>query len=97
VAAWRRERWDVILMDVQMPVMDGPSATRIIRAEEAAAGRARTAIIALTANAMAHQLAEYAAAGMDALVAKPIRVEDLLGTLQSVLDHSDAAIGSAAA
>src|SRR5262249_5885771 len=59
VDAWAAEDWDVILMDVQMPVMDGPTAVRRIRVAEVAAGRPRTPIIALTANAMAHQIAEY--------------------------------------
>jgi Response regulators consisting of a CheY-like receiver domain and a winged-helix DNA-binding domain len=53
-------------------VMDGPAAARAIRDAEARTGRARTPILALTANAMAHQVAEYAAAGMDGHVAKPI-------------------------
>jgi signal transduction histidine kinase len=86
VAAWRSEPWDVVLMDVQMPVMDGPTATRTIRRLEAAAGRPRTPIIGLTANAMAHQILEYRAAGMDAVVTKPIQVRELFETLQSVLD-----------
>ena len=84
VEAWAREPWDLILMDVQMPVMDGPSAARAIRAAEAASGRARTPIVALTANAMAHQVADYAAAGMDAHVAKPIEAAALLAALQIV-------------
>jgi CheY-like chemotaxis protein len=91
VAAWREQPWDVVLMDVQMPVMDGPSATRMIRAEEAATGRRRTPILALTANAMAHQLEEYVAAGMDGLIPKPIRVEELFGALQAVLDAAQEA------
>jgi len=86
VAAWREQAWDVILMDVQMPVMDGPTATRTIRAAEAETGRPRTPILALTANAMAHQVAEYAAAGMDGFIAKPIKVEELFGALQGVVD-----------
>jgi len=72
VAAWRTGSWDLILMDVQMPVMDGVEAVRIIRAAEAAEGRAHTPILALTANAMAHQVADYLAAGFDGHVAKPI-------------------------
>ena len=72
VAAWEAEPWDLILMDVQMPEMDGPTATAIIRTREADAGRARTPIVALTANAMDHQVSEYRAAGMDDFVAKPI-------------------------
>ena len=86
VAAWRSEPWDVVLMDVQMPVMDGPTATRTIRRLEAADGRPRTPIVGLTANAMAHQIVEYRAAGMDAVVTKPIQVRELFETLQAVLD-----------
>jgi CheY-like chemotaxis protein len=96
LAAWREHPWDVILMDVQMPVMDGPTATRRIRAEEAAAGRPRTPIVALTANAMAHQVDDYYAAGMDGLIAKPIRIEELFGALQAILD-ADAVDGEAEA
>jgi CheY-like chemotaxis protein len=81
LAAWRSEPWDLILMDVQMPVMDGPTAARAIRAAEALDGLPRTTIIALTANAMAHQVAEYAAAGMDAHVAKPIEAARLYAAI----------------
>ncbi|HEX3888699.1 MAG TPA: ATP-binding protein [Phenylobacterium sp.] len=91
VEAWRREPWDLILMDVQMPGMDGPTAARAIRAEEAAGGRARTPIVALTANAMAHQIADYAAAGMDAHVAKPIEAEALYAALRLADQSSPAA------
>jgi PAS domain S-box-containing protein len=86
VAAAADETWDVILMDVQMPTMDGPTATRLIRAQELEQGRPRTPIIALTANAMSHHEAEYTAVGMDALVPKPIQLERLLLTLQDVLN-----------
>ena len=54
VEAWKKNEWDVILMDVQMPLMDGPMATRAIRLHETATGRRRTPIVALTANAMSH-------------------------------------------
>ena len=82
--AWREGTWDVVLMDIQMPVMDGLTAARAIRAEELQSGRARTPIIALTANAMAHQVAEYRAAGMDGHISKPIVVEDLIEALRSL-------------
>ncbi|MFN3522218.1 MAG: ATP-binding protein [Phenylobacterium sp.] len=85
VEAWRRERWDLILMDVQMPVMDGPTAARAIRAEEAARGAAPTPIIALTANAMAHQVAEYRAAGMTGHVSKPIEAARLYEAIDQAL------------
>ena len=93
--AWAREPWDLILMDVQMPVMDGPTATQEIRRRERALGRARTPIIALTANAMAHQVADYRAAGMDAIVAKPIDVTRLLEAMLEALALS--AVGAEAA
>ena len=83
--AWEREDWDLILMDIQMPVMDGPTACRRIRALEAEAGHARTPIIALTANAMAHQVAEYRAAGMDGFVPKPIEIGVLFAAMNDVL------------
>ena len=85
LTAWGRETWDVILMDVQMPVMDGLTATREIRRLEAETGRARTPIVALTANAMAHHQAQYLAAGMDAMTPKPIELERLVATLEQVL------------
>jgi len=85
VEAWRAGQWDVILMDIQMPVMDGPTAAGTIRAEEAATGRRRTPIIALTANAMSHQTEAYHACGMDAVVAKPIEVGRLYAALEEVL------------
>ena len=90
VEAWRRQKWDVVLMDVQMPVMDGLSAARAIRQEEASRGLAATPIIALTANAMVHQIAECVAAGMAHFVAKPIRVEDLFKAIEAALVPSEA-------
>ena len=95
--AWRTARWDVILMDIQMPRMDGVAAAREIRRLEAELGLARTPIIALTANAMAHQLAEYTAAGMDALSPKPIQLPQLIATLEQVLAQADAGVAGEAA
>ncbi|HEX2559115.1 ATP-binding protein [Phenylobacterium sp.] len=77
LGAWQAEPWDLILMDVQMPEMDGVEATAAIRAAEQASGRPRTPIIALTANAMTHQVAHYLARGMDGHVAKPIDATSL--------------------
>ena len=69
-------------MDVQMPVMDGPTATRHIRA---LGGRASMLpVIALTANAMPGQRAEYLAAGMTDYVSKPIDVATLFAALAKV-------------
>jgi len=83
VAAWRQGDWDVILMDVQMPVLDGFGATKQIRAIELADGRGRTPIIALTANAMDHHRTECLATGMDGLVAKPIDMRVLITAIEA--------------
>ncbi|MDE2488736.1 MAG: response regulator [Alphaproteobacteria bacterium] len=95
VESWASAEWDVILMDVQMPVMDGLAAAGEIRARERQTGRRRTPIIALTANAMAHQVDQYIAAGMDGHVAKPIGAADLIQALGAVMDASEADDGPA--
>jgi signal transduction histidine kinase/DNA-binding NarL/FixJ family response regulator len=93
-SAWREQDWDIILMDAQMPRMGGLDATRLIRAAEAASGRKRTPIIALTANALSHQAEEYAAGGMDYVVAKPIQVSRLLETIHSALNQGEPSTSS---
>ena len=85
VEAWRLGRYDLVLMDIQMPVMDGLAATRAMRAEEAAGDRARTPIVAVTANAMPHQCAEYRSAGMDLVIAKPLQAAQLFETIDRAL------------
>jgi signal transduction histidine kinase/ActR/RegA family two-component response regulator len=97
VEAWRQNAFDIILMDVQMPVMDGPSAARAIRGEEQAAGRARTPILAVTANVMPSQLAEYRDVGMDGHVAKPIDIAVLFAAMDAALAGDEAAAGRSAA
>ena len=83
--AFRTGRWDVVLMDIQMPVMDGIEAARAIRSLEREAGLARTSLVALTANAMPDQIAEYRAAGFDDHLSKPIDAQDLLTVLNRAL------------
>jgi hypothetical protein len=83
VDAWTSKPWDVILMDIQMPVMSGVEATQLIRKQEALTQRPSTPIIALTANTMTHQLPEYEKAGFSGVVAKPIQVGLLM---QALLD-----------
>jgi len=85
IEAWEKATWDVILMDMQMPVVDGLTATRRIREAEARSGRDRTPIVALTANAMAHQMQACLAAGMDGHVAKPIEAARLFEALEAAL------------
>ena len=77
------EEFDVILMDVQMPEMDGHEATERIRAREAGTGR-RIPIIAMTAHAMKGDRERCLEAGMDGYVSKPIRPEQLFAELQRI-------------
>jgi signal transduction histidine kinase/ActR/RegA family two-component response regulator len=96
LTAWRSQNWDLILMDIQMPVMDGVTASHAIRSEETAAGQARTPIIALTANVMRDQVQAYLAAGMDDVVAKPIEVGRLVAAMEAALDQDAAGANIAA-
>jgi len=82
VEAVRERPYDLILMDIHMPEMDGLEATRRIR--ELATGEDRPTIVALTADVVADQRQECLDAGMDAHLGKPFRVEELLDTLRSV-------------
>ncbi len=90
VEAWLAEPYDLVLMDIQMPEMDGIAATRAIRAAEAEQGRPHTPIIAVSANAMAHQVKDYLAAGMDGHVAKPIELAKLHAAIEAALAKSTA-------
>ena len=93
VEAYRVGGFDLMLMDIQMPVTDGVTATREIRRLEQTERRPRTPIIALSANVMAHQVAEYLAAGMDAVVGKPFEAEALWSAVaELVLAEDDGAV-----
>ena len=76
--------FDIILMDMQMPVMDGLTATREIRLHEAALGLARTPIVMLTANALAEHVAAAEAAGADRHLAKPFDAAELLEMISTL-------------
>ncbi|MGM0576929.1 MAG: response regulator [Myxococcota bacterium] len=82
-----RERFDVILMDVRMPDMDGLEATRAIRARERETGE-HVAIVAMTAHAMKGDREQCLDAGMDDYVSKPVRADDLVAALRRVLDRA---------
>ena len=75
--------YDLILMDVQMPVMDGYETTRAIRA--LANGKSRTPILAMTANVMEAEVQQCLDAGMDGFVPKPFKQEELLASMRQVL------------
>jgi CheY-like chemotaxis protein/signal transduction histidine kinase len=87
VEAARSRPFDLILMDIRMPRMDGVAATRAIRALPGRAGR--TPIIALTANADPEDARTYLAAGMNGVVEKPIKPELLLAALEQALPADD--------
>jgi signal transduction histidine kinase/ActR/RegA family two-component response regulator len=98
VEAWRTGGFDLILMDIQMPVMDGVEATQAIRAEERQRGAPRIPILALTANAMTYQVEQYLAVGMDGHVSKPIELQRLYVAIENALaGHSEATGQSAVA
>jgi PAS domain S-box-containing protein len=80
VAMFKERPFDAVLMDLQMPIMDGLTATRAIREIEAGTSR-RVPIIALTANAMRGDKERCEAAGMDGFLTKPLEVERLRDTL----------------
>jgi signal transduction histidine kinase/CheY-like chemotaxis protein/HPt (histidine-containing phosphotransfer) domain-containing protein len=88
VEAYRREAFDLILMDIQMPVMDGLEATARIRELESEANRPRTPIVAMTAHAMPSDQQRFLSAGIDGYVAKPIRAQELLEQMHAAVKGS---------
>ena len=90
VQAMQTGSYDLVLMDVHMPVMDGLAATGEIRRMQAGTGR-RTPILALTANVQADQVARCLDSGMDGHLAKPIQIPELAGALAHWLAGGDPA------
>lgn len=85
IAAFADGGFDVVLMDMQMPRMDGLTATRAIRALEAERGATRTPIVMLSANALMKHRNEALDAGADLHVAKPITAANLLAGIQAAV------------
>jgi signal transduction histidine kinase/CheY-like chemotaxis protein len=81
VKAAIKNEYDVILMDVQMPIMDGIVATNLIRKNESKNMKKRARIIAVTANVMSHQISNYIENGADDVVSKPVSKSELLERL----------------
>lgn len=84
VDEWEQAEYDIILMDVMMPEMDGLEATREIRAKEQTKG-GHTPILAITANAMEGDREICINAGMDDYMSKPVKLDQLVGKIESVI------------
>jgi two-component system sensor histidine kinase/response regulator len=93
LTALEKERFDVVLMDIQMPEMDGFEATATIRKREKSTGK-HIPIIALTAHALKSDQERCLSAGMDAYISKPIRTNELFATIKKLLGKGEGAEAS---
>jgi two-component system, sensor histidine kinase len=84
VEAFARQPFDVVLMDLQLPVMDGYAATREIRAIEQRSGRARTPVVVVSAHTRPWEIEAAQGAGADHHLGKPLSVPALLGTIDAL-------------
>jgi CheY-like chemotaxis protein len=91
LAAWRREDWDLIVLDAQAPEIDGPAAARMIRSVEARFGWKATPIIALAAKPTSRAVDGYAEAGIDTWVSKPVVASNLLEAIDTAIAESTVA------
>jgi two-component system sensor histidine kinase/response regulator len=85
IDAVERERFDIVLMDIQMPVLGGLDATAYLRSLEQSSGR-HLPIVGLTAHAMKGDMERCVEAGMDAYISKPIKGQDLIATIDRLMD-----------
>ncbi len=97
VAALMAGTYDIVLMDIQMPEMNGIEATTRIRAWEAQEGRHPTPILALSANVMSHHVLEYRKAGLSGTISKPIEVGKMMTAIVKALEDSSARHANSAA
>jgi len=86
VRAYQQEPFDVVLMDLRMPIMDGYEATREIRAVEATRRSPRTPVIVVSAHTRPHEIEAAREAGADHHMGKPVNVPALLGAIQGATD-----------
>jgi signal transduction histidine kinase/NO-binding membrane sensor protein with MHYT domain/ActR/RegA family two-component response regulator len=97
LASFAARRFDLVLMDMQMPLMDGLAATAAIRTLEAREGRPRTPVVMLTANALPEHVQAAAAAGADRHLAKPFSAPELIGMVaELVTREAEGPAGTAA-
>ena len=89
VEAFKQQTFDAVLMDIQMPVMDGLTAVRLMRDHEQRTGMRRTPILVLSANVMPEHIDGSAAAGADDHIAKPVVAPVLLEALDKALTASE--------
>ena len=89
VTAAQGERFDIILMDVRMPEMDGLEAIRQIRSNEQSRGAERTPIVVVSANTSAEDVRDCVEAGADGHIAKPVARMDVLGAVSEFLSKRD--------
>ena len=85
----RQGGFDVILMDLRMPRMDGFEAIRLIRSEEQAQGRPRTPIVVISANSDSEDVQNSMGAGADAHIPKPVKRMDVLGAVLEFAQQRD--------
>ena len=88
LSALEKDNFDVVLMDIQMPEMDGFEATAAIRDKEKHTGQ-HIPIIAMTANALKGDQERCLEAGLDGYIAKPIRTKELFAAIEAILEHSE--------
>jgi two-component system, sensor histidine kinase and response regulator len=88
LAAMQKEKFDLVLMDIQMPEMDGFEATAVIRENEKSSG-GHTPIIAMTANVLKGDQERCLAAGLDAYISKPIRTKELFAAMEALLGRAE--------
>ena len=86
IEAWQREPWDLIVLDMQMPEVDGLAFARAFRKAEAQVRWAYTPILALADRPTARQIAAFGAAGMDGYVARPITASSLFAAIESTIE-----------
>ena len=84
LALWEDHEYDVIIMDIQMPVLDGLVATRELRRRERASARSYTPIIALSADAMTEKRETALSVGMDSYLTKPVNLQEIADTIQTI-------------